>query len=169
MISILFAAKDSIYKTIPDLDVWDEDRDALKWLGGNPGVFHPPCRLWSKWMGHLAKAPLSEMELARWSVEQVKKWGGILEHPAESKLFKEMNLPHVEVDQFHWGHLMRKRTWLYVCGISCLPPMPFRKGDPEVRWDNRNSTKLPYLTKKQRQATPLDFALWLVEAAKNAI
>src|SRR5208282_4230466 len=93
MISVLFAARNSVYKTIPGLDVWDEDRNALKWPGGNPGIFHPPCRLWSRWLRHFSTAPIAEKELALWSVEQVRANGGVLEHPACSLLWDEAQLP----------------------------------------------------------------------------
>jgi hypothetical protein len=33
-VAVLFARADSIYKTLAGCDVWDEARDALKWLGG---------------------------------------------------------------------------------------------------------------------------------------
>jgi hypothetical protein len=45
-VAILFARKDSIYKTMPGCDVWDIDRDARNWPGGAPIVGHPPCRAW---------------------------------------------------------------------------------------------------------------------------
>jgi hypothetical protein len=60
--SILFVAKNSVYKTLTDsmgqpLDCWDKERDAMKWPGGNPIVAHPPCRLFSKHLRHLSTAP----------------------------------------------------------------------------------------------------------------
>jgi len=39
-IAILFARRDSIYRTIAGCDVWDIDRDARRW----PGVWlNPAC------------------------------------------------------------------------------------------------------------------------------
>ena len=43
MIAILFARKDSVYKAMPGLDVYDFERDALTWPGGAPLIAHPPC------------------------------------------------------------------------------------------------------------------------------
>ena len=37
-IAVLFARADSVYKTLPDCDVWDIDRDARRWPGGGPVV-----------------------------------------------------------------------------------------------------------------------------------
>jgi len=31
IVSVLFARPDSVYKTLPDCDVWDKERDALNW------------------------------------------------------------------------------------------------------------------------------------------
>ena len=36
MISVLFARSDSVYKALPGCDVWDQERNALFWPGGNP-------------------------------------------------------------------------------------------------------------------------------------
>src|SRR5208282_6074880 len=120
MISVLFAARNSIYKTIPGLDVWDEDRDALKWPGGNPGIFHPPCRLFSQ-IAYLAKsAPQEEKQLGYWSVDAVRKNGGVLEQPANSSLWRECEIAmpgssdgdgfSISVPQFWFGHKARKNT-----------------------------------------------------------
>lgn len=92
MVSVLFARQDSIYKTLPDCDVWDIERDALKWTGGNPIVAHPPCRAWGQ-LSHFAKPRDGEKELAVWAVDQIRTWGGVLEHPARSKLWPALKLP----------------------------------------------------------------------------
>jgi len=185
MISVLFAARDSIYKTIPGLDVWDEDRDALLWPGGNPGIFHPPCRLFSKWMRHFSKAEPIEKNLARWSVGRVRENGGVLEHPACSLLWNEMHLPKpgshdrfglsIAVRQQWFGHKAEKATWLYICGGKALPPIPFVLGYPEVKWDPwKGKRKISHpdmqrLSNRQRQSTPIEFAKWLVSVASQCV
>jgi len=176
MISVLFAAKDSVYKTIKGLDVWDKDRDALNWPGGNPGIFHPPCRLWSKWMKHFSVAPPEEKELARWSVAMVRAGGGVLEHPACSTLWDEMQLPKpgsrdqwglcVAVRQQWWGHKAEKATWLYICGCRELPEIPFCLAEPAAR-RNPNSPNIQTLSHRERHATPIAFAHWLVSVANK--
>jgi hypothetical protein len=179
MISVLFAARDSVYKTIDGLDVWDEDRNALKWPGGNPGIFHPPCRLWSKWMRHFSKAPESEKELAIWAVEKVRKYGGVLEHPACSRLWKQEALPKpgsrdqwglsIALYQQWFGHSAQKATWLYICGTSQLPEIPLILGQPACHYSAVRKLRHPdmqRLSHRQRQGTPLEFAKWLVETAK---
>ena len=175
MISILFASKNSVYKIIPGLDVWDIDRNALNWPGGNPGIFHPPCRLWSRWMRHLSSAPKSEKNLALWSVEQVRKYGGVLEHPACSLLWDEAGLPKPGTGDQHgfsialyqqwFGHQCEKATWLYICGAKSLPEIPFVLGDAKLRgrWRHGGGG----IREVDRGATPINFALWLVELAKR--
>jgi hypothetical protein len=181
MISILFAARNSVYKTIPGLDVWDEERDALNWPGGNPGIFHPPCRLWSR-LAHMSTAPESEKELAFWSVEQVRKWGGVLEHPALSKLWDKARLPFPErrdqygftilIDQFWFGHRARKPTLLYVCGTikSNLPQTPLRLAGryEDLHGGGRNRKYVPGSRHSGiRSATPPEFAHWLIAVAER--
>ena len=35
-VAVLFARADSVYKTLPGVDVWDEARDARQWPGSGP-------------------------------------------------------------------------------------------------------------------------------------
>ena len=133
MATILFCTSDSIYKKMGH-DVFDAKRDALTWMGTEACIYHPPCRLWSR-LKKFSTADPSEKYLALWSVNKVRSYGGLLEHPAYSELFKFMNLPlpgfsdefgfTVEIDQFNYGHLCRKRTWLYICGIDRSVVIPF--------------------------------------------
>ncbi len=37
-VAVLFARADSHYKALPGSDVWDAERDALRWPGGCPVV-----------------------------------------------------------------------------------------------------------------------------------
>lgn len=92
MVAALFVRKDSVYKTMPNVDAWDMDRDARNWPGGNPIVAHPPCRGWGG-LSHMANATEEEKELAVWSIAQIRKYGGVLEHPKKSKLWPHLSLP----------------------------------------------------------------------------
>jgi len=62
MVAVLFARKDSIYKQMPDVDVYDIDRDARTWPGGCAVVAHPPCRGWGG-LSHMAKPRHGEKDL----------------------------------------------------------------------------------------------------------
>lgn len=182
-VSVLFARRDSIYKEM-GVDTWDIDRDARNWPGGRQIVGHPPCRAWGCLRAN-AKPVLGEKELALWAVAQIQKWGGVLEHPARSTLWKAADLPRpgagfdkhggfsLDVDQHWWGHRAQKRTWLYVCGLApaAVPAMPLvitrapcvitnihglRAGQPGYRSE---------VTKREREATPPAFAEYLVNLA----
>ncbi len=184
MISVLFVAKNSVYKTLTDssgqpLDCWDEDRDALKWPGGNSIVAHPPCRLWCA-LSHLSTAPESERKLAFFAIESVRKWGGILEHPAHSKFWTAANLPRpghkdeygycIEIPQYWFGHPADKETWLYFSGVGWLglPNIPIKLGEAPERFSHQPvRNPRPEIKRHFRSATPIAFARWLVETAER--
>lgn len=72
MIAILFARSDSIYKTIPGVDVYDKERNALSFTGGCPVVAHPPCRGWGR-LRKFSNPEPGELDLAIWAVSQVRE------------------------------------------------------------------------------------------------
>ena len=182
--SVLFTRSDSIYKRM-GFDCWDLERDALNWPGGCPVIAHPPCRTWSA-LSHMAtRAREGEKELAPWAVRQVQRWGGVLEHPARSKLFTHCGLPRAGeppdqyggivllLNQWHWGHRASKPTKLYIVGASKLPPRPVRKGIPTHCVGRSKGVRIghpkfkPEITKPEREETPPDFARWLVQIVEN--
>lgn len=69
---------------------YDEKRDAKLYDGPFPVVAHPPCGPWSK-MRHLCTK--QDKTCAPRAVEQVRKFGGVLEHPAHSRLWNHCDLP----------------------------------------------------------------------------
>lgn len=83
-VAVLFARHDSVYKRIESVDVWDIQRDARKWPGGMPCIAHPPCRAWGR-LRHFANPRADEKALALFAVGCVRRWGGVLEHPASSR------------------------------------------------------------------------------------
>lgn len=186
-VAVLFAREDSIYKTFPGVDVWDKPRDARQWPGGCPIVAHPPCRSWGS-LKHQAKPEPGERELAIEAVAQIRRWGGVLEHPAASELWAACALPEpgmrdafggftLEVPQFMWGHRAEKFTRFYVCGCAPeeMPPVPDRAGvaawyispPPDVRKGDTNWK--PNLRKPEREMTPPALALWLLDVARRCV
>lgn len=186
--AVLFARSDSIYKTM-DCDVWDLERDAMTWPGGAPVVAHPPCRLWGE-LSHMSTAPESEKETGRFAVRMVQKWGGVLEHPKRSKLWKDMKLPApcafgvngdkygftYAAPQFWFGHKAFKMTWFYIVGIKRdeLPPVPMKLGDSPYKVTNGGSHPRagqpgyrPEVSKAEREHTPVALAEWLLEIARK--
>lgn len=178
-VAALFVRADSIYKQMPGVDAWDIERDARKWLGGCPVVAHPPCRAWGR-LRQFAKPRDDEMSLGPWAVEQVRRFGGVLEHPAESTLWAACGMPRpgrapdahggwtAEIDQCDWGHKAEKRTWLYVVAVhpDCIPAMP-PKGTPTHVIRGDADAVLPSVTKAEREHTPPELAAWLVEIARR--
>jgi len=182
-VAVLFVKRRSVYKTLPGTDCYDDQRDARNYAGGLPVVAHPPCRTWGR-LKAFARAPAGEHELAIWAVGQVRRWGGVLEHPERSDLWWTIPLPipgglpdnwggfTIEVDQFHWGHSARKRTWLYIvgCDIDALPVKPVRQGEPShvIKTSSKDKGKRkPYCPHGERAATPPEFAGWLVDVARR--
>lgn len=176
MTAILFARKDSVYKLLEGCDVWDRARDARMWPGGSSCVAHPPCRGWGR-LRRFSNATSEELDLALFAVAMVRKWGGVLEHPANSALWAYAGLPvpgamadmhggyTLRVDQCWWGYRTRKPTWLYIVGSDGLPPVPENRGTHTHVI--RDGGGLPQVGKAEREETTLSFARWLVEIAKG--
>jgi hypothetical protein len=168
VIAVLCVAKNSIYKTL-DVDCYDIDRDVRSFDRSCTIVAHPPCRSWSAYCAHQAKPLPGEKELGPLCVEILKECGGVLEHPAHSRLWDHCKLPQPgsrqgdifcqEVNQSWWGDSRLKKTWLLFC--KCEPlPIPFRLHD--TRGDRR---RWQLMSKHQRSATHPEFAKWLVATA----
>jgi len=171
-VAVLFARADSHYKTMHGTDVFDIERDARTFSGGKPVVAHPPCRGWGR-LSHLAKVRPGELDLGLFAVDQVRRFGGVLEHPHASKLWAAAGLPApgtrdhfggwtLPLYQGHFGHRAPKATWLYIVGCepSQLPDLPFDLVLPEGRVDRMSGP--------EREATPPIFAAFLVEIARRA-
>ena len=192
-IAILFARADSIYKSLPGTDVYDAARDARTFAGGAPVVAHPPCRTWGT-LSHLFQHPPGERALAPWALEQVRRCGGVLEHPAKSRLWPELGLPEIgAVDEFggwtlvihqsDFGHRAQKKTRLYIVGCkpSDVPLMPITLGIPtHVISQNRTlpgGVRLrkgmrgwrPDVSEAEQEHTPEALALWLVDLAQRCV
>ncbi len=176
---VLFARHDSVYKNLVT-DVYDLDRNALTYKGERPVIAHPPCRAWGQ-LRHFAKPLPGEKDLALWSIELIRKNGGVLEHPRASKLWPQY-LPYpghydefggftISIDQHWFGHKAKKSTFLYFCGctLNDLPKIPISLNPPTHTISSvkpKHSLRKPEVSKKWREATPLTLALWLIEAAK---
>jgi hypothetical protein len=182
MIAVLFARRDSVYKSFSMCDVFDFDRDARTWPGGSPVIAHPPCRAWGR-LRHFAKPKVGERQLALFAVVAVQKFGGVLEHPEWSSLWGTAGLPlpgrgrdakggwTLPVSQKWWGHRAEKKTWLYIVGCepAAVPPFPLSLADADfvISSRKRGEEARPCVTKAERERTPPEFARWLVSLAER--
>lgn len=117
---------------------------------------------------------------------QVRAYGGVLEHPADSKLFRFCDLPRpggpkdewggytIEVNQCDWGHPTRKRTWLYCVGaglphFGVPPPREPTHSICNGRGKNlKDGTVRDRATAEMARQTPVAFAEWLLALAATA-
>jgi len=232
-VAALYVDKKGVYPSLPGVDCWTVERDARRYEGPHPVVAHPPCKHWGR-LRHLAKVgcdscewtgqlpwfnghvtgidgdqcdgnEVSDRDCGPRAVEQVRKFGGVLEHPAGSKLWEHCDLPHplrvyqetphgwraagidstrtddfggftIEVDQCEWGHVARKRTWLYLVGVPRealeAPPFPGRAPTHQVSRDAERAQRRGYTLKrtstKANMLTPPPFAEYLSRVARAA-
>src|SRR5690606_30588885 len=135
MIAALYVENGGVYCGLADVDPWDEDRDARRYTGPHPVVAHPPCKRWGRFFHggtakpHQCRVGEDQGTFAA-ALTSVRNYGGVLEHPADSKAFAWFGLPlpirckgwtepdkfggrSCYVEQGHYGHDARKKTWLY--------------------------------------------------------
>ncbi len=183
------------YPKIPGVQCWDETQDASRYRGQDPVVAHPPCGAWGA-LRHMRvpnrERRLIDARLGPIAVDQVQRCGGVFEQPANSKLWDHCGLPRpladpdsfggfaFEVCQVAWGHVARKRTWLYFVGINRdLVMAGLRTGGEPTHWvsggrkhDRKGSggvvpPGIKVCSAQQRRRTPPAFAAWLVELART--
>lgn len=190
MIAALYVETDGAYCGLPGVDPWDVQRDARTYAGPHPVVAHPPCSAWSK---------LAGLVEARWghkrgddggcfasALAAVRRWGGVLEHPAYSHAWRAYGLLSpaergwsvgdwhggwvCQVEQGHYGHPARKQTWLYANGAD-LPEMVWGRAPARavVSWcRNRWDSDLPRIGKAEAARTPAAFRDILIGIARTA-
>ena len=156
-------------------DWYDEKRDARNYQGTHPVVAHPPCGPWGRY-AHKCK---QDRGAALHAIDTVFEYGGVLEHPVTSQIWKLMTLTEklpsdcmlVDLCQYQWGHRAIKPTRLLVCCksphqsiieqiLSC-PPFP----DAVRPKGGRHTSELEKMSKIQRCLTPPLLAHTLVRVA----
>ncbi|QRM19530.1 hypothetical protein GBK02_09010 [Dechloromonas sp. TW-R-39-2] len=152
-LAALFVQPDGCYAALPDVDAWPEHRDARRYNGPLPVVAHPPCQLWgamavvnyARWGGEHNR-PGNDGGCFAAALKSVRRFGGVLEHPAKTKAWATHGLARpaatgwqrtidggwvCEVWQSAYGHRANKATWLYYHGTN--PPF-------ELRWERPEGT-----------------------------
>lgn len=191
MIAALFVHKGGAYYGLPDVDPWDEERDARLYAGPYPVVAHPPCARWSK-LAPLAASrgygkPGEDGGCFASALASVRRWGGVLEHPAHSAAWRAFGIiappasggwvrAGVEdpgwtchVEQGHYGHKVRKPTWLYAVGVN-LPSLVWGRAPEPVRsphWTPRRGD-VGMMWSRDRIHTPPAFRDELLAIARSA-
>lgn len=166
-VAALYVRADGCYASM-DVDLWDIQRDAALYDGPGPVVAHPPCGPWGRYRHTCTR---QRADLAVRAVEQVRRHGGVLEHPAGSHLWLARELPKPGETHDSWGgwsllirqgwfgHRAPKATWLYIVGANEHPPLPDPKQDPGGRVEN--------MGRRERELTPPALARWLVALAEQ--
>lgn len=202
MIAALFVETGGCYFSLPDVDAWDEPRDARGYAGPFPVVAHPPCQRWGRfWHGSPRKPHQFRLGddggCFAWALASVRTWGGVLEHPADSRAWEAFGLSKprrggawtaldefggasVYVEQGNYGHPARKPTWLYarapVLPELCRDRVPQRL-DPVslARYGYEYARRQGIVSmvggkdkQKIRNATPPQFRDVLMEIARSA-
>jgi len=172
----LFCQVNSVYFQFDGCTVFTEKEDALSYSGQYPVICHPPCRLFGR-LRHFSTAPLSEKALAYYSVALVRSIGGVIEHPAGSKLWSDCDLPlgsnrdafdgwTLSINQSWFGHPATKNTWLYIvgCDPGQIPnyPISFDAVQYSIKSNSHKSALKP-IPKSERSTTPFLLAKWLIE------
>jgi hypothetical protein len=176
-IAALYVDAKGPYPKMANVDCWDEARDARLYDGPHPVVAHPPCGAWGRLSAFAGK---SMKHCGPVAVHQVRAFGGVLEHPSASKLWKACAMPKpgelpdsfggvtIEVLQCEWGHQAAKATWIYAVGLHGSAGIaPYRGAKPtHLVSTSRGRSTLPEMRKSQRHITPPLFAEWLVSLAR---
>ena len=190
-VSALFVRADGPYPRLV-ADCWDAERDATRYDGPNPVVAHPPCKRWgSFWWSDGSEAPGDDGGLFERCLEIVRRWGGVLEHPAASRAWPAFDLPApprsgwirsllrpsewvTQVAQRNYGHKARKLTWLLYVGRHRSPPPALDWSTPSApeAWVSTDRPRaelealgIGMLTKRENELTPDPFARLLIEIA----
>lgn len=192
-VAALFVDPKGVYPQLLGAEhCWGEARDARMYAGPHPVVAHPPCQLWVSlaavnWKRYGRQCPAwypggDDGGCFASALASVRKFGGVLEHPAGSHAWSAhtLQLPAreawnltdmrdeyvCEVWQSSYGHKARKRTWLVYCG---QPPFELRwersPGTNQIGWFDRNK---PTLSKREANATPRAFAEVLISLAEHS-
>ena len=99
-VAALYVDPKGPYPAMEGVDCWDAERDARLYPGPHPVLAHPPCGPWGP-LRHLNKK--QDPDLAPLAVEQVRAWGGVLEHPKRSALWSACGLPYPGLFSDAWG------------------------------------------------------------------
>ena len=196
----LFVAGNGPYAGVPNVEVWDLKRDARTYPGPHPVVAHPPCERWGRyWFGgpsaRVRRVKGDDGGCFASALASVRKWGGVLEHPAASSAWKAFGLnppPRAGgwvnadyeggwtccIDQEFYGHRAQKATWLYAVGVPLLS-LRWGKGSSRIRLEDGFHSAVERrrkirtgicqrLSHRERAETPIPFRDLLLRMARES-
>ena len=189
-VAALYVLPNGPYSNILFVDPWDESRDARLYAGPWPVVAHPPCERWGRyWFGgpsaRVRREKGDDNFCFMCALQEVREWGGVLEHPAGSSAWEAFGLnkpPRAGgwiraddqggwtccVDQGHYGHRGQKATWLYACKTD-LPELRWGKSESKIaREEGRRAIRtgiVQRMSHRQRKETPAEFRNLLIRIA----
>lgn len=174
------------YPEMPGIFCMGELEDARTYDGDSPIIAHPPCGPWSKLRHQCNAATLATADCGPRAFEQVREWGGVLEHPEHSQLWAYMGAVKPSdatdsyggrtylVHQVDWGHCCVKPTWLYIVRVDqtrVMRDIRRRRGTGVathcICTGPRQLKRLPVASKPLKRRTPPLFAEWLVALARS--
>lgn len=193
-LAALYVDTAGCYFGVPGVDPWDQARDARRYDGPHPVIAHPPCERWGAfWFG----GPSSPKRYQRGAddgcfaaaLASVRRWGGVLEHPAGSSAWAAFGLNEPPraggwvaadfaggwtccVEQGHYGHRARKPTWLLAYRVGSLPSLVWGPSSSQLvgnvpgRGGPRRSG-VELMGHRERRATPPAFRDLLLSIART--
>lgn len=196
MIAALFVQPRGCYYGLPNVEPWGlPERDARLYQGIYPVIAHPPCARWGRfWRGGLRRNSKryqlgDDNGCFAAALRSVRTWGGVLEHPADSRAWDAFHITTPPrwggwvsaglfhpgaytccVEQGHYGHRARKRTWLYVCGYQgVLPELIWGASEVPILGTRRRVGQAygntQVMSHREREATPVEFRNVLIDIA----
>ncbi|HMJ55681.1 MAG TPA: hypothetical protein VK540_26580 [Polyangiaceae bacterium] len=178
-VAALYSGPRGPYPQMEGVECWGEERDAKNYAGPWPVVAHPPCGPWGR-LRFLCR--LQDPACGPAAVQSVREFGGVLEHPVDSLLWRRCGMPlpgwlpdefggrTYAVRQVAWGHSCEKPTWLYVVGVDpSLVLAGIRTGGVATHrvTSGPRGPQFPTATNVKRRLSPPAFAEWLVELART--
>lgn len=204
MIAALFVETGGPYFGLSNVDPWDVKRDARNYDGPFPIVAHPPCERWGRYWGGGPSVKVKKEKgddggcfLA--AFDCWLQFGGVIEHPEASHAWTHFEIlrpnPHggwtwdalneawvCQVEQGHYGHPARKKTWLAARTITRPAELIWGPSQGKRRLDEGFRSKehrdaaraagqrpIKRLSSLENRLTPIAFRDVLIEIAKLGV
>jgi hypothetical protein len=92
-IAVLYCDPQGVYAGLPGLDLWGEERDARLYSGPYPVIAHPLCSRWGRYAEWYGQKKGDDAGCFAAALASVRRWGGVIEHPAGSAAWSAFRLP----------------------------------------------------------------------------